>query len=153
MPFAHPSSLPFPSHFEFRCSDPVGEGERGRPFPLPFLFGSCLLAHESPHGHWPFVIRMQSTLSELFLACALPLLFDCPLLGAPSAGLSSSRFLDFLLEMSLAHQLQCAVVVFLVAECRLLSANLQHIFQRFRLFNLHLVQTLQYVVSRSVSDC
>ena len=34
--------------------------ERDRPFPLPFLFESCLNAHASPHEHWPFVIqRMQ----------------------------------------------------------------------------------------------
>ena len=48
---------------------------------------------------------------------------------------------------------QSAVVKILVAKCRLLSADLQQVFQFFRLFNLHLVQTLQYAVSRSVSDC
>ena len=78
------SSLPFPSPFEFRCGERVGEGERGLPFLLPFLFGSCLNAHASPNEHWPSVIqRMQSPLSELFLAFVL----------APIAGLSSSRFL------------------------------------------------------------
>ena len=49
-----------------RCGEPVGEGERG-PFPLPFLFGSCLNAHASPNEHWPFVVqRMEPPLSELF---------------------------------------------------------------------------------------
>ena len=61
---------------------------------LPFLFGSCLNAHESPHEHWPTVIqRMEPPLSELCLACSLPFPFDCPLLGAPIAGLSWPRFL------------------------------------------------------------
>ena len=32
VPFALPSVLPFPSPFEFWCSEPVGEGERSRPF-------------------------------------------------------------------------------------------------------------------------
>ena len=57
VPFALPSSPSFPSLFEIRCDEPVGEGERGRPFPLPFLFGSCLNAHESPNKQWPFVIQ------------------------------------------------------------------------------------------------
>ena len=32
-----------------------------------------------------------------------------------------------------------------------MSVDVQRMFQLFRLFNLHLVQTLQYVVNRSVS--
>ena len=71
MPLKPPSSLPFPSPFEVRCGEPVREGERNRPLPLPFLFGSCVKAHESPNEHWPLVIqRVQSPLSELsFLHC------------------------------------------------------------------------------------
>ena len=60
------SSLPFPSPFECRCGEPVGEGERGRPFPLPFWFGSCLNAHASPNEHWPVVIQRMQSPSELF---------------------------------------------------------------------------------------
>ena len=62
------------------------------------------------------------------------------------------RIFDFLLEMSLGHALPSAIVTF-VAVCRLLSVDLQHMFRLFRLFNLHLSLTLQYVVSGSVSDC
>ena len=37
------------------------------PFPLPFLFGSCLNAHASPNEHWPFVIqRLQSLFQNCF---------------------------------------------------------------------------------------
>ena len=60
--------------------------------------------------------------------------------------------LDFLLEMSLGHELQSAIVIILVAKRRFLSVDLQQVFQLFRLFNLHLVQTLQYAVRRSASD-
>ena len=75
-PFAFLSSLHFPSPFEFRCGEPVGESERDRPFRLPFLLGSCLNAHASPNGHVPFVVqRMQSPLSELLLACSSPFSF------------------------------------------------------------------------------
>ena len=63
------------------------------------------------------------------------------------------RILDFMLEVSSDHELQSAIVVFLIDECRLLSVDLQQTFQLFRLFNFHLVQTLQDVVSRSVSGC
>ena len=94
VPVALPSSLPSPSPFEFRCGEPIGEGERSRPFPLLFLFGPSLNAHASPSEHWPFLIhRMQSPLPELFWACSLPFPFVVPLLGAPVAGQSSSRFL------------------------------------------------------------
>ena len=95
VPVAPPSTPPFPSPFEFRCNEPVGEGERGRPFPLPFLFGSCLKAHESPSEHGPSVIRrMQSPLSELccFFAFSLPFPFAVPLLASPIA---SCPRLDF----------------------------------------------------------
>ena len=85
---------------------------------------------------------MQSPLSELCLAMYLPFPVAFLLLGAPVASLSSCRFLALkreslflLLEMSLGHQLQL-----LVAKCR---------FPTFS--NLHLLQTLQYAVSRSVS--
>ena len=46
VPFALPSSLLFPPPVGLQCGEPVGEGERGRAFPLPlsFLFGSCLNA-------------------------------------------------------------------------------------------------------------
>ena len=75
-----------------RCACP--RGERSRPSPLPFLVGSCLNTHRSPNEHWPFVIqRIQSPHSGLFFALSLPFPFAFPLLGAPSAGLSSSRFL------------------------------------------------------------
>ena len=70
----------------------------------PFLFGSCLNAHESQNENWPFVVqRVPSPLSELFLAFYLPF----PLLGAPFASVlvSTSRIemkiFVFLLEMSL----------------------------------------------------
>ena len=67
---------------------------RSRPIPLPFLFGSCLNAHASPSELWTSVVqRMQSPLSVLFLALYLPFPFAFPLLTAPIAGLSSSRFL------------------------------------------------------------
>ena len=48
----------------------------------------CLNEHASPNAHWPFVVqRMQSPLSELCLAFALPFPFAFPLLEAPLAGL------------------------------------------------------------------
>ena len=34
--------------FEYLCGEPVGEGERSRLFPLPFLFKSRMNAHASP---------------------------------------------------------------------------------------------------------
>ena len=55
--------------------------------------------------------------------------------------------------MSLNRYLKSALVELIVVECRLLSVDLHTTFQFFRPFNLHLVHTLQYVVSRSVSDC
>ena len=139
MPFAPLSSLPYPSPFELRCDEPVGEGERGRPFPLPFLLGSRLNAHESPNEQWPFVIqRMQSPLLELFLARVVAFSFCFTFPNRWFVLVSFSRFeprtFDFLLEMSLENQIQSDIVVLLVAECRLVSVDLQHIFQLFRLF-------------------
>ena len=73
VPLALPSSLPFPSPFEFRCGEPVGKVNEVITFLCLFLFGSCLNAHASPNEHWPWVIqRMQSPLSELCLAFAFP---------------------------------------------------------------------------------
>ena len=117
--------------------------------------------HESPNKHWPFgVRRMQSPFSDLFSAFSLPFPFASPLLDALLAGLSSSRFspcemriFDFLLEMSFDNQSQSEIIIFLVTKRSLLSVDLQKVFQIFRLFNLHLVQTLQYAISGSVSDC
>ena len=117
--------------FEFRCGELVGEGERGRPFPLPLLLGSCLNANESPNEHWLFVIqRMQSPLLEFFgilFACSFRLSFarsNC----CKSVHISISCFemgiLDFLLKLSLGHQLQSAIVVFLVVEMSSLECRL-----------------------------
>ena len=80
VPSALPSSLPFPSPSDFRCGEPVGESERGRPFPVPFLSGSCLNAHASPHEHWPFcdptdAISPRSCLCHVI--CLFPSLFRC----------------------------------------------------------------------------
>ena len=61
------------------------------------------------------------------------------------------RIFDLMLKMSPGHQFQCAVVVFLVAESRLLSVDQKQILQLFRLFNLHLVQILPYMLSVSLS--
>ena len=116
---ALPSSLPFPSPFELRCGEPVGEGERSGPFPL--LSCSC-------HAWMRMLLQMNVGLSWsngcslLSRSCVrhfiLQFSFAFPLLGA----LSSSRVLVltwgsliFLLETSLGHQLQSAMVVLLVA--------------------------------------
>ena len=99
--------LPFPSPFEVRCGEPVGEGERNRPLPLPFFFGSCVKAHESPSEHWPLVIqRVQSPLGVVFFALYFPFPFVFTLLGAPDAGLSSSRFVSVKCE-SLIFSSRC----------------------------------------------
>ena len=77
-------------------------------------------------------------------AFSLPFPFALPLLGAPIAGLSSSRFLatnwesSIFCSMSLNHRLQSAIIIFLVAECPLLSVDLQQVFQLLRLLKLHL---------------
>ena len=104
--------------------------------------------------------RMQSPLSGLFFAFYLPFPLAFPLVGVPIAGLSSSRFLAFTWESLIfcsrclwAINFNLAIITLLVANCRLLSVDLQQVFQSFRLVNSYLVQTLQYAVSRSVSDC
>ena len=155
MPLGLSSSPHFPSPFDFPCGEPVGESERGRPFPLRFLFGSCLNAHASPNEHWPFVIqRMHAPLRDLFfeIVFAFCLCFTFARSSFCKSVLVSifrfdGRILDVLLKMSLDHQLQSAMVIFLVAECRLLTMDLPHIFQLFRHFNLHLVQTLSNMLS------
>ena len=62
-------------------------------------FGSCFNAHGSSNEHCPFAMqRMQSPLSELFLAFSFPFPFAFPLPEAPIGNLSSSRFLTLKLE-------------------------------------------------------
>ena len=108
--------------------------------------------------------RMQSPRTELFLNIVFIrlLLSLFPLLGAPHCKpllVSISRFemriLNFLLEMSFGpSSFHSAIIVFIVANCGFLSVGLAtsiSILPAF--FNLHLAQTLQHVVSRSVSDC
>ena len=163
VPFAPPPSQHFPSPFECRYGETVGEGERNHTFPLPFLFGSCLNAHESPNEHLPFVVqRMQShSLRVVCLDVLFSFSFRFPFARSSSCRSvpgSISRFemriLDFLPEMSLDHQHQSSLVVFLVTECCLLGCvDLQQVCQCRPLSNLHLVQVLHYVVSRSVSAC
>ena len=54
----------------------LGEGERGRPFTWPFLFGSCSNSHKSPNEHWSFVVqRVQSRMSKSFWAVSWPFSF------------------------------------------------------------------------------
>ena len=109
---ALPSSLPFPSPFEFWCVDHVGAGERGRPFPLPCLFGSCSDVYASPTELCPCVIdRMQSSLSKLYLA--LSLTSSCFTFDRSSFCKSVLvDFSHFLLDMSLGHLFQFARIVF-----------------------------------------
>ena len=85
-----PASFCLPLHFRHHS---VGESERGRPFPLPFLFGSCLNAHASSNKPWPFVIQRDAVSSVGFGFFASSLLFLIPFIGAPIAILSASRFL------------------------------------------------------------
>ena len=125
----------------FGASEPVGESERGRPFPLPFLFGSCLNARTSPNEHRPFVVqRIQSPLLVLCFgvvfafALLLYLISELPLMVSISR--FEMRILAFLLEMSLGHQLQSAIIDFLVARCSLPSVDLPQVFEFFQLFNL-----------------
>ena len=108
----------FPSHLEFRCGEPDGEGERSRPSPLPFLFGQ----------------RMQSPLSECFLFAVsfrFTLARELPLQVCPR--------LDFSLWNEnpwFVAQPQSAIITLIVATSCLLSVDLQQIFQFFRLFQL-----------------
>ena len=89
VPLTLPSSLPFPSPFEFRCGEAVGKGERGRPFDLPFLFGSCLNAHASPNEQWPFrgptnavsALGLVFGILIAFFLCSELLLQVCPRLA------------------------------------------------------------------------
>ena len=150
VPAALQASLSSPSLFEFRRGETVGESERGRLSPLHFLFGSCLnakciakwtLAYGGPTG-------AVYSLGVVFVAVYLLFPFVFPLLGAPIAGLSSSRFLALKWE-SLSFCQRCLWTInynlqwsyFLSPNVVFLSEDLQHVFQFFRLFNLHLVQT------------
>ena len=45
MTFAFASSLPFPSPFEFRCGEHVGERGRHPPFGLSCFVHACMRAH------------------------------------------------------------------------------------------------------------
>ena len=135
----------------FGAGEPVGECERGRPSPLPSLFGSCLNAHASPHEHRPLVVQLMQFSSlgvvfSIYCACSFRFSFArsfCCRSVLVSISRFEMRILDFLLEMSLAHQLPSAIILLFVASSCLLSADVQQVFQLFRLFNLHLVQTLQ----------
>ena len=74
--------------------EPVGEGERGRPFPVPFLLTSCMNAHASPNEHRPSSDPTDAVSSlGVVLGIVFAFSFAAPLLGAPITGLSSSRFL------------------------------------------------------------
>ena len=158
--FAFLSSLHFPSPFEFRCGEPVGESERDRPFRLPFCWGHAWMRM---HLQMDMCLLWSNVCSPLYRSCCWHVLrlFLFASLRAPSYCTSVTisfsriemRIFDFLLGGSLGHQHQSATVVVLVAKCRLLSVNVQQIFQLFWLFNLHLVQNLQYLVSKSGSDC
>ena len=89
-------------------AEPVGENERKRTFPLLLLFGSCLIAHESPNEHWPFMVqRMQFP-------------FSVRLSFARSSHCKSHlemRTLHFLFKMSLNNYLQSAKCI----SCRRMS--------------------------------
>ena len=95
--------------------------------------------------------RMQSPFLELFLAFYFPFLFASFVRSSycKSVLVSISRILDFLLGMSLGHQLTSAIVVIHVTKCLLSSEDFKQIFQFFRLLNLHLVQTPQDAVGKS----
>ena len=75
----------------------------------------------SPHEHWPFVIqRMQSPLSELFLALYIPSPFAFPLFVLVSTSCIEAKIFDFLLEMSLwtTNFLSAIIILF----CRQVSS-------------------------------
>ena len=118
VPVALPSSLPFPPLFEFRYGDPVGEGDRSpsHPFPLPFLFGSCLIAHASTDEHCG--LSWSNECSLLFRSCVLACYLLLPLQVLVSMSRIEMRIFDFLLEVSSDHQRQSAIIILLVAECR-----------------------------------
>ena len=133
---------------------------------VPSLLPSCSVMLECafllPMKHWLFFVSNGWILLSRSFFCAFYLPFTFRFSFARSSHcrpvlVSISgfevRIFDFLLEMSLGHQLQSAIIILLVTECRLLSVDLQQAFRLFRLFNLHLAQTIQYAVGWSVSDC
>ena len=96
----------------------------------------------SSNGRWASCDPTDavSSLSVVFWHC-LGLFLSLYLCAEPycrSVLVSISRFemriCDFLLEMSFGRQLLSAIVIVVVAECRLKSENLQHICEHFRLF-------------------
>ena len=123
VPWALPSSQPFPSTFEFRCST---RSSLPLAFPVRVMFESACISK------W----TLANGCSLLSRGCFLGILFACSFrFYFALAGLSSSRFLalkwepfDLLLEMSLSHHHQFAKITLLVAEWRLLSVDLQQIF-------------------------
>ena len=127
----HSSSRPFPSPFEFRFGEPVGETKQGSYLPVAFL--------SKFSGHvFCLVLSCFSFARSSFCGSVLI-----------SMSVFEKKTFDFMLEMSLGHQLQSATVVFHFADCSFLCVDLKS----FRLFNLHLVQTVQYAVGRSINDC
>ena len=116
----------------FRCGEPVGESERNRPFPFPFLFKSILACARISKMNGCVVWSSGCSLLSsriLFFACSLPFIFSSVRSSYfRSVLVTISRFemriLDFLLEMSLGHQLSSATIVFLVVKRRFLSVYL-----------------------------
>ena len=103
VPFACSSSLLFPSSFEFRCGEPVGEGKGGRPFPVPFFVGTCLnelskrtLAFRGPK----YAVTSLRVVNGISFAFSVRFSTCCR-----SVLVSISRFemRIFVLEMSLGH--------------------------------------------------
>ena len=120
-------------------AEPVGETERKRTFSLLLLFGSCLIAHESPNEHWPFMVqRMQFP-------------FSVRLSFARNSYCKSHlemRTLHFLFKMSLANHLQSVNRI----SCRRMSPLVCRLVTHIptdSFLNLHPALTLQYVVN----DC
>ena len=133
VPFAPPSSLPFPSPFEFRCGEAVGEGERSHPF--AFSCSGHLNAHacpnEQPLCDQTNAVSSQGVVFGIFFAfsfrfclCLLLLLQVCPRL-----------YFSLLKREALILCSRC-----LWAKCGLLSADLKQKIQFFLLYNLQLVQ-------------
>ena len=123
--FAFPSAPPFPSPFEFRC------GERRRTFLLPLLLGSCMNAHGSPNDHGLFVIQRMQSSPVFCILFAFSFRFpfarsSCCKSVLVSISHCGVRILDFLVEMSLDHELQSAIIILLVDDCRLFSVGLQY---------------------------
>ena len=150
VPLALPSSLPF--SVNFRVSVRWTCRRKWTRWSLPFAFLLWFMFECACFSKWTLAscgaTDAVSSHGVVFWHC-----FCLALV----AGLSSSRFLalrilDSMLEMPLGHFFHLNLSFF-VAKCRLLSAVLQHVLQFFRLFNLHLVQAFQHVVSGSVSSC